>query len=59
MNINVRSEILDFCQFTSGSKGRQIVLESVLWVLQLIKPRDRSERSPQFERGSWICCAIP
>jgi hypothetical protein len=48
MKIIVRSEILDFRKFDSGSKGRHILLNSVLWVMQLVKTMDISEESPYW-----------
>jgi hypothetical protein len=42
MKIKVMSDIMDV------SKGRHILLESVLWAMQLTKPWDRSERGPHI-----------
>jgi hypothetical protein len=48
MKINTRSEILDVSQLASGSKQRDVLLESIMWIMQLIKSWDRSERSPHI-----------
>jgi hypothetical protein len=48
MKSNVSSETLDVSQLASGRKGRHILLESILWAMELMKPQDRSQRRPHI-----------
>jgi hypothetical protein len=59
VKISIWSDILDLCKLPVACKGRQILVESGLCVIQVVKPKDKVHKSPIFESVSWPNSGIP